>query len=143
MSKHVIKARDSRLALVDDAVEGFIRKPHPAGTQPVDLPTFKDPHPVVEEILSSDDEANTQSEENEEDILRESIESLVHDEDFEVFYCPDKTEDITSSSRLTTTLVSENQEVSEVFEAMVLEKRMLDLLSLWNPMLGPPLPRSL
>ena len=90
-----------------------------------------------------DDEADTQSEENEEDILRESIESLVHGEDFEVFYCPDKTEDIASSSRLTTTLISENQEVSGVPETMVLEKRMPDLLSLWNPMLGPPLPRSL
>ena len=59
MSKHVIKARDSRLALVDIAVE---------------------------EILSSDDEADTQSEENEEDISGESTKSLVHDEDFEVFY---------------------------------------------------------
>ena len=61
--------------------------------------------------------------------LGESTESLVHDEDFEVFYYLDKTKDIASISRLTTTLVSENQEVSEVFEAMVLEKRMPDLLS--------------
>ena len=64
MSKHVITAKDSCLALVNVAVEGFIWKPPPAGTQPVDLPTFKDPQLVAEEILSSDDEADTQSKEN-------------------------------------------------------------------------------
>jgi len=75
-------------------------------------------------------EDETQSEEVEEHTSGESIESLVHDEDFEVFYCPDKIKDISSSSRLTATLVSENQETTEVPEVMVLEKRMPILLSL-------------
>ena len=61
MSKHVIKARDSRLALVDVAIKGFIRKPPPTGTQAVDLPTFKDPQPVAEVISSSDNKVETQS----------------------------------------------------------------------------------
>ena len=40
VSKHVIKAKDQRLALVDVAVEGFIQKPPPAGSQLVELPTL-------------------------------------------------------------------------------------------------------
>ena len=114
----MIKAKDSRLALVDVIVEGFIWKPPPAGAQTVDLLTFKDPQPVAEGILSSDDkvepQSKAQSEEDEEDKLGESTESLVHDEDFEVFYHTDETKDIASNSRLTTALVSENQEVTEV-----------------------------
>ena len=142
MSKHVIKARDSYLALVDVAVEGFIQKPPPAGTQPVDLPTFKNPQPIVEEILSSDEEVETQSEKVEEDTSGESTESLVHDEDFEVFYHPDETEDIASSSRLTIALVSENQKITEIPEAMVLEKGCSTYFLYWNPMLGPPFSKS-
>ena len=75
ISKHVIKARDSRLALVDVAIEGFISKPPPEGTQvvklptfedpqPVELPTFENPQPIVEEITSSDEEAETYYEDN-------------------------------------------------------------------------------
>lgn len=59
VSKHVIKAKDSCLALVDMAVEGFNWKPPPAGTRLVDLPTFKDPQPTVKEVASSDEEAET------------------------------------------------------------------------------------
>lgn len=66
----------------------------------------------------------------EEDALRGNTKSLVHNEDFEVFYCLDETEDISSSLRLTTTLVSENQETTDVPKAMVLEKRIHILLSL-------------
>nr|POE98567.1 hypothetical protein CFP56_59491 [Quercus suber] len=113
VSKHVIKARNLRIALVDIVVEGFIQKPPHAGTQPVDLPTFKDPQLIAEEILSLNEEADIQSEENEEDIFGESTESLVHDEDFEVFHHLDETEDIASSTRLTTTLVSENQKATQ------------------------------
>ena len=40
VSKHVIKAKDQRLALVDVAVKGFIQKPPHAGTQLVELPTL-------------------------------------------------------------------------------------------------------
>lgn len=61
VSEHVINARDSRLARVEVAVEGFIRKPLPAGTQLVELPMFKDPQPIAEEITSSDEEAEMQS----------------------------------------------------------------------------------
>ena len=43
VSKHVIKARDSCLILVDVAIEGFIHKPPLEGMQLVKLPTFKDP----------------------------------------------------------------------------------------------------
>ena len=46
------------------AIEGFIRKPSPEGTQVVELPTFKDPQLVVEEITSSDEEAEIEFEDN-------------------------------------------------------------------------------
>ena len=64
----MIKARNSRLALVDVAIEGFIWKPPLAGTQTIDRSTFKDPQPVVKKLLSSDDKADTQTEDKEEDI---------------------------------------------------------------------------
>lgn len=74
MSKHVIKTRDSCLAQVDVAVEGFISKPPLAGTQLVELPTFKDPQPIVEEITSLDEDVETESEDN---TSEEGTESLV------------------------------------------------------------------
>ena len=69
----MIKARDSCLALVDVAIEGFIGKPPLEGTQVVELPTFKDPEPdelpipmnpqlVIEKITSSNKEKETKSE---------------------------------------------------------------------------------
>ena len=87
-----------------------------------------------------DDKADTQSKENEEDISGESTKSLVHDEDFEVFYRPDVIEDISSSLRLTTALVSENQKVTKLPKVMVLEKRMIDLLSLLENHVGTTTP---
>ena len=39
--KHVIKAKDARLALIDVAIEGFIWKPPLAGTQLMELPTLQ------------------------------------------------------------------------------------------------------
>jgi len=45
-------------------------------------------------------------------------------------YSKDETEEEASSSRLAAALVSENQEATEVPEAMVIEKRLPDLLSL-------------
>ena len=74
VSKHVIKTRDSCLAQVDVAVEGFISKPPLAGTQLVELPTFKDPQPIVEEITSLDEDVETESEDN---TSEEGTESLV------------------------------------------------------------------
>ena len=45
-SKHVIKTRDSRLALVNVAAEGFISIPPPEETQTIELLTFTDLEPV-------------------------------------------------------------------------------------------------
>ena len=78
LSKHAIKAQDSRLALVDVAIEGYISKPPPEGTQLVELPTFKDSQPIIEEITSLDEEA-------EDNTSEEDIENPVRDEDFEIF----------------------------------------------------------
>lgn len=72
--------------------------------------------------------------------MGESIESLFHDKDFEVFYCLDKTEEIASSSRLATAFISQNQVTTEALKAMVLEKRLLDLLSLMESHAGTTTP---
>ena len=93
-SKHVIKAWDSRLTLVDVAIEGFISKHTLKGTQTIKLPTFTDlelvelpapvkPQFVIEEITSSDKGEDTESEDI---ILEEDTENPIRDEDFEVFY---------------------------------------------------------
>ena len=77
--KHVIKAKDSRLARVDMPIEGFIRKPSPTGTQLIELPTPQVTQPLVEgeKIISLDNEAEAQSEEVEEEAKEESSEILV------------------------------------------------------------------
>ena len=77
--KHVIKAKDSRLARVDMPIEGFIRKPSPTGTQLIELPTPQVTQPLVEgeKIISLDNEAKAQSEEVEEEAEEESSEILV------------------------------------------------------------------
>ena len=99
VSKHVIKTKDQRLALVDVAVEGFIQKPPPVGTQLMELPTLTETQHLVEEVISSDNVVKAQSKEIEEEFEEESIESLLHDEDFEIFYHWDSTEDIVSTSK--------------------------------------------
>ena len=86
VSKHVIKAKGSRLILVDMAVEGFIWKSPFAGTELAKLPTLQETQTLVEEVTFSDDEVDAHSKEIEEDTKEESIESLVCDEDFEIFY---------------------------------------------------------
>ena len=88
----------------------IISKPPLAGTQLVELPTFKDPQPIVEEITSSDEEAETESEDN---TSEESTESLVRDEDLKVFYRTDKTKEEASCSRLVAALISDNQEATK------------------------------
>ena len=134
----MIKARDSRLALVDLAIEGFISKPPPKGTQIVELPTFKDPQPVelpapenpyliIEEITSLDEEGETNSEDT---ILEEDIENPVRDKDFEIFYHTHAFVEEGLSPQLTTALVSEDQEVTKVPKGMVIENKLPDLLSL-------------
>lgn len=77
---------------------------------------------------------------DEEEDKEESTESLVCDEDFEVFYQQDETHDIASSSRLGPVLVSEDQEAIHIPEAMVLEKRMPDLLYLLESHAGGATP---
>lgn len=119
MSKHVIKARDSCLARVDVVIEGFISKRPLMGTQLVELPTFKDPQPIVEEITSLDEEIETEYKDN---TSEESTESLVRDEDFKVFYRTNKTKEGASYSHLATTLISENEEAIIVLEAMVIKR---------------------
>ena len=76
VSKHVIKARDSRLARVDVAVEGFISKPPLAGTQLVELPTFKDLQPIVEKITSSDEDVEIEFEDNTSEESTESLDEM-------------------------------------------------------------------
>nr|POF02849.1 hypothetical protein CFP56_10907 [Quercus suber] len=71
-----------------------------------------------------------ESKEIEEESEEESIESLTRDEDFEIFYHWDVTEDIISTSKMATVAVSEDQEATEVPKAMVIEKKLPDLLSL-------------
>ena len=93
----MIKAKDLCFALVDVAIEGFIRRPPFADTQLVELPTLQETHPMVEEVASSDDEVEAQFKEIEEETEEESTESLVWDKDFEVFYHQDKTEDVAST----------------------------------------------
>ena len=97
------------------------------GTQLVELPTFKDPQPIFEEITSSNEEDETSE---------EGTESLVWDEDFKVFYRTDKTKEEASCSCLAATLINDNQEAIVVPEAMVIKKRLLDLLSLLESYVG-------
>lgn len=79
-----------------------------------------------EEIIPLEDEVKVQFEEVEE----EDSEILDCEEDFEDFYCPDVIEDTTTTSIPTTIVVSTNQRATKVLERMVVEKRLLDLLSL-------------
>lgn len=96
----------------------------------VEIPTFKDRQPIVEEITSLDEEAETESEEIEESTSEKGTKSFIRDKDFEVFYCPDETEEEASSSRLAAALVNENQEATKELEEMVIEKRLSNLVSL-------------
>lgn len=112
------------------AIEGFIRKPSPEGTQVVELPTFKDPQLVVEEITSSDEEAEIEFEDN---ISEEDTENPVWDEDFEIFYCTNKSEEEGLNSPSVAALVSEDQEAIKVPKGMVIKKRLPNLLSLLEP----------
>ena len=84
------------------------------------LPTLTKVQPEVE----------VQSEELEEEFEGESTESLVWDEDFEVLYHQDKIEDVAFASISSAVVVSEGQGAINVPEAMVIEKKLPDLLSL-------------
>ena len=133
VSKHIIKAQDSCLALVDIAIEGFISKPSQEGTQVVKLPTFKDPQLIVKDITSSDEEVDTEFEDNSSE---EDTENPVRDKDFEIFYHANESKEEGLSRHLSTTLVSEDQEAIEVLEGMVIEKNCRTYSLCWSPMLG-------
>lgn len=115
------------------AVEGLIRKPPLVGTQLVELPTPEVTQLVAkgEEIISLEDKAEAQSEGVEEEKAGEKgLESLVCEEDFEIFYHLDVTKDTATTSASITVVVSDDQKATEVLEGMVIEKRLLDLLPL-------------
>ena len=62
--------------------------------------------------------------------MEEDTKNPVKDEDFEVFYDTNSSEEETLSPQSTTVLVSEEQEHSEALEGMVIERRLPELLSL-------------
>ena len=95
---------------------------------------------MVKEVISSNEEVEAQFEEIEEETKEESTENLVRDEDFEIFYHPDMTEDIASMSKPIAVTVSEDQEATEVPEAMVIEKKLPDLLSILESHTGDATP---
>ena len=103
----MIKAENPCLILVDVVVEGFIQKPF-VGTQLVELPTLQETQPLVEEVLSLDNEVKAQSEEVEEETEEESTKGLVCDEDFEIFYHKNMIEDVASISRPATVVIIED-----------------------------------
>ena len=98
---------------------------------------------MVEEVTSSDDKIEAHLEEIEEETEEESTESLVCDEDFEIFYHQDMTKDVAFTSILVTVVVSEDQDATEILEAMVIEKKLLDLLSLLESHTGDATPEIL
>ena len=55
-----MKAENPCLVLVDVVVEGFTQKPPLVGTQLVELPTLQETQPLVEEVLSLDNEVKAQ-----------------------------------------------------------------------------------
>ncbi|KAK9988415.1 hypothetical protein SO802_028654 [Lithocarpus litseifolius] len=135
-SEHVIKARDSRLALVDVVVEGFISKPLPEGTQLVELPTFKDPQSIVEEITSSDEEAEIESEDN---TLEENTENPVLDEDFKAFYHTNEIKEEGLSPHPVAALVTQQRRGGKSSEAVFKRRSRVPN---WNPIFeldGSPL----
>lgn len=110
------------------AIEGFIRKAPLAGTQYVELPAHQVAQLIAKgkEIIPSKDETEVRSEEAKE----KGFESLVCEEDFEVFYCPDLTKDATTTSTPTAIAVSADHDATKVPEGMVIEKRLPNLLYL-------------
>lgn len=136
----MIKAKDTRLTWVDVPIEGFIQKPPPVEAQIVELLDQPETQPLVEKVISLDEEVEAQSKEIEEETEEKSIESLIRDEDFEIFYHPNMTKDIASTSKPIVIAISEDQEAIEVPEAMVIEKKLLGLLSILESHAGGATP---
>lgn len=89
-----------------------------------------------EEIIPSEDEAKVQFEEAKE----EGFQGIVCKEDFEVFYHPDVTEDVATTSTPAAIVVSANHDAIEVPEGTMIEKRVPDLLSLLESYAGDATP---
>ena len=87
------------------AIEGFVHKPPLKGTQLVELPIFRDPQPVVEEITSLYEEIETKLKDN---TLEEDTKNLVQDDDFEVFYHTNESKEEELSPHLAVALVSKD-----------------------------------
>nr|POE95958.1 hypothetical protein CFP56_47052 [Quercus suber] len=98
-----------------------------------------------EEIIPYEDEDEVQSKEAKE----EAFENLVHEEDREVFYCPNLTKNAATTSTPIAVTVSTDQRAIEMPKGMVIKKRLLDLLSLLESRAGdatievPMVPRPL
>lgn len=80
--KHVIKAKDPGLALIDVAVLGFLTHPPPSSTQDAQLPA-----PLAAKLLYSQEQPIPCDDEGEERAPTLSQEDL--DRNFEVFYQKD------------------------------------------------------
>lgn len=130
--KHVIRAKDPRLALTDIAVPGFlITAPPPSGTQDAQLLA-----PLVAKLLyskelpiPSDDEA---------EVCTLEVTQEVIDKDFKVFYRQKDPEDLPDHSqcRLLPAQISTNQEEANILEGMVLGEKTPDLLALLTAHVG-------
>ena len=103
----------------------------------VELPTFKDPQPTVEDITSSDKEVKIETEDNSSE---EDTEDPVQEEDFKIFYSANESKKEGLSPYLAATSISEDQEVTEVPEGMVIKKKLPDLLSLLESHTGTTAP---
>jgi len=120
----VIKVKDSRLALIDIAIPGFLTKPSPSSTQDAQLLA-----PLVAKLLYSQEQPIPSEDKQEEQAPEPTQEDL--DKDFEVFYQEDPKDSLAPSHcHLTTTQVSTSQEASNISVAMVLEEKTPDLLAL-------------
>ena len=122
--KHVIKAKDPRLALIDIAIPGFLTKPSPFGTQDAQLSA-----PLATKLLYSHEQPLPFNEEQEEPASEPTQEDI--EKDFEVFYRADsKDPPVPIHLRLIAVQVSTSQEAASVPKAMVLEEKTPDLLAL-------------
>ena len=123
--KHIIKAKDPRLALINIVVPSFSTTPPPSETQDAQLLASLITKPLhsQKQPIPSNDEVKVRTLEPTQEVI---------DKDFEVFYLQEDLEDLPSPShrRLPPAQVSTNQEAANIPEGMVLEEKTPDLLAL-------------
>ena len=78
-SKHMIKAKERKLAFIDIAILGFLNKPPPSSTPNAQLPS-----PLAAKLLYSHEQPFPFDNEREEPSSEPTQE--VRDKDFEIFY---------------------------------------------------------